>query len=224
VIRFRQSVLEQFRRVCQTDYAHDEDLVAQLNGVNEPSARMKAGTAWHAALEDRAACATCLSYGVGMMEVQGYLFSTPDVAEAQNAVGAGSHEVPGSLLLSIDGVDVEITGTADHVEGIVVTDHKTVFDTPDPADYEDSLQWRLYLLLFDCDVFRYMLWHFKEPADDGVMELKSLTTVRFWKYPEMEQDVRRWASRFIEWCRTRKLMHRLEVQDAVPTQAPRASA
>lgn len=52
MIRISTTTLEAFRRVIETEYGSEAELIAQVKGVPfKPSWQMNAGTAWHACLE-----------------------------------------------------------------------------------------------------------------------------------------------------------------------------
>ncbi len=211
MIRLRVSTIEAFRRVVDTDYAPEEELVATLKRgqwTDGPANwQMLAGTAWHRAMALEPAddvlewpCGTtACCYG-------DYSFDSGDIQEALAYCGPGLREITGRrVLCNWHGEAVEIEGTADLVQGLVVTDHKTKFSQADPSDYEESLQWRLYLLIHEAQVFRYNLWEMKDPVS-GYCALKDVYSFRLWPYPWMKQDCLAWICRFLSWANDKDLI------------------
>lgn len=218
MIRLRVSTLETFRRVVQTDYQPESELIETLRRgqwTDGPANwQMNAGTAWHAILANPIRTQQiefgCDGVPYTVHESGGFRFSGPDVQAALRHVGPGLHEVPAGRTWDIDGRQVRVTGTADHVRGLVVQDHKTKFSTPDARDYEASLQWRFYLLLQEAVVFRFNLFDFRDPDDTGLCELKEIVSFRFWPYVGMEADCRFWLREFLAWADDRGLLGLLE--------------
>lgn len=211
MLTVRTSRVEAFRKLLESDFSRDEDednLVQALMG-NEPmgNQRMAAGTAWHRAIArdqpDRVGTEAG-TFGYGCFD-----FLEGDVADAVAYVGPGLVEWPAGRVFPVNGHRLRLTGTCDRLQGLVIRDAKTCLGTPDIQDYEQSLQWRIYLLLHGAEMFAYDLFDFKEPRD-GLMTLKGVQTHRMWKYPGMEADVVFWLKEFLDWAEGRKLLRYLE--------------
>lgn len=194
MIRIRRSLLEEFRRCVSTEFGDEGRLVRTIRGEGDPpNARMLAGTAWDRCVEHNAS------------ESGGFSFDPEDVAEARSMIGPGRWKVLGSVVLGTPEGKVELTGEADHLSGFVVQDVKLTFDAPDPDLYADSLQWRAYLLMFKARVFRYVVFHAKEPDESGFVTIKSVQCFKHWTYPAIRQDVADWCGRFAEWAELKGL-------------------
>jgi hypothetical protein len=139
-----------------------------------------------------------------------YQFTANAIAFAKRYTGPGLHEVTGRMTFEVCGRTVEIEGTADLVNGLVIQDHKTKFSTASVADYEDALQWRFYLLIHRAEVFRYNLWRMSDPKE-GRCEVKEVVSCRFWRYQGMEQDCRDWVRRFVLWAEDARLLRYLDI-------------
>lgn len=203
MIRVRRSFLEEFRVLVATDYDDEGALVRAIQGnPDPPNWMMEAGTAWHACLEHPERTyrfeADLHQYGV-------YTFAAEAVTVGRQLLGPGVWELPGSRVFETDAGPVEVTCTADHVRGLVIQDQKTKFTLPYPEDYEDALQWRFYLAVHGAKVFRYNLWHHKEPTPEGFCELKDVVSFNFWAYPGLDDECREWAGRFAAWAESRGL-------------------
>lgn len=210
MISVRQSFLEQFRRVVATSYGDEQELIDHIRGKDKPNWMMQAGTAWHALLAMRDFFTDDPDE---LFEEGGYRFLASAIDEARVHVGPGLCDVPSAYR--VDGPHgeafIQLTGTADHIHGLTISDHKTKFTTPDASAYETSLQWRVYLLLHECQAFQYNLFHFKEPKD-GYCELKDILSFRFWRYPGMEAEVLGWLARFVEWAGDLGLLSYLDTE------------
>lgn len=213
MITIRQSFLEQFRRVMETDYASENELIDHIRGKESPNWHMQAGTYFHHLLA--ADCPTVERYGRDHpMEAEAPVqFSGEDILTCRKHVGPGLVELPGSRILNVGGTQIRLTGIADRVRGLTIRDAKTKFSVPDARDYEQSLQWRIYLLIHECRVFVYDLFHFSEPDKANWCSLKAIVSVRFWPYRGMEAEVREWVWRFLDWASDRNLLRYLEFQD-----------
>lgn len=196
--------LEAFRRIVQSEYGNEADLIAKLMGKPAPSTIfMDAGKAWHACIEGKGEGTHA---SPAMVQSGGYFFARAAVELAQKVVGPGLCEV--KAVKNIDGVDV--VAQADHVGGLVVTDHKAKFSPVDVRAYERSLQWKLYLLVHEAACFVYRCWEFKEPDGGMYCELRNVQSFRFWPYPQMEADCRSWLKSFVAWADQHHLLPYLD--------------
>lgn len=212
MIRIRTSTLEQFRKVCQTDFQPESELAerivkGQWSDDRDVPWYMHAGTAWHRALalelpDNCLPDHTQVRYG-------DYWFTPEDINEGIATFGPGLREVTGWRTWDVGGLKVQVEGAADHLYGLVVQDAKAKFSDVDPSDYEQSLQWRMYCLIHHARVFRYVLFNFKDPDKAGFLRLKDTYWFSTWAYPDMEADVLVWLHRFMDWARTRGLIHYL---------------
>lgn len=218
MIRLRVSTIEAFRRAAETEWGDEAEVEATLRRgqwtEGPANWQMLAGTAWHRAMALESADAVDEVYSDAIMDWEtfchygDYEFLSDDIQTAIAYCGPGLREITHSRPFALGELDVEIEGTADLVQGLSVSDHKTKFSPSDPGDYEESLQWRLYLLIHQARVFRYNLWEFKDPKD-GFCALKDVCSFRFWPYPQMEQDCLYWIRRFLGWASDRDLIRYL---------------
>lgn len=217
MIRLRTSTLEAFRRVVETEYADEAELIESLKRgqwtEGTPSWQMQAGTAWHHVLQHPLGTQQFDCYD-GTPDIThegpfGYRFGGADVAASLRHVGPGLCEVTGGRYFQAGGQRVLVEGTADHVHGLDLQDHKTKFSAPDARDYEPSLQWRFYLLIHQGAWLRYNLFDFSQPKE-GFCELRDIVSFSMWPYVGMEADCREWIGRFLDWASDRGLLPYLE--------------
>lgn len=217
MIRLRVSTLEQFRKVSETDYESEANLIERIrrgqwadDGPQEWY--MQAGTAWHRAMacdhsdeireekgEDGSDVCT-IRYG-------DFWFASEDIQAGLRHCGPGLREVTGRQVFGAWGnVPIQIEGTTDLIHGLGIQDHKTKFSSADPDDYEPSLQWRFYLLIHEAIKFRYNLFEMRDPDENNLILLKEICSFRFWPYPGMDADCGHWLRRFMEWADSKRLI------------------
>ena len=172
-----------------------EDLVRFIT-VDEPSEAMKAGTAFHKAMENA---------GDGLhtqFEANGYTFLLPDAVIA----------LPTTREMRANGQygGLTVTGQVDAVEGRIVIDHKTTGKF-DPERYLNGCQWKFYLDIFDANEFRWNVFVLKElePLTYGVAAPQTLTAYR---YPEMHGHCQALAADYLAFARVHL---REEIPEAV---------
>jgi hypothetical protein len=204
-IRISVTVLEQYRRMLQTEYTPEQSVVDQIRGVAvEMPWIVNAGKAWHKVLE------TAAWNGKPTVTIGEYVFSQMDVANARAYIGEGVWELKQTKTVDTAFGPATLVAQTDHLRGRMITDVKTKFSAVDERDYEQSLQWKLYLYIHDATVFRYVLCSFNDPKEDGILELREISQFRFWPYVGMEKDCMEWVSQFLEWVESRGLMKYLD--------------
>lgn len=210
MLRTRVSTLEQFRRCVQTEYGSEDELALAIRGQPvAPSWAMNRGTELHRLLasEDH----NVVRYGVQRDDQPSqYRFHGHEILQLRQYIGEGLWEVEQRRIFDAGDDLCEVKGTADWLWGNIVQDQKCKTSVPDPRDYEDSLQWRFYLLIHGADVFRYNLFYFDKPDDNHWSRLNDVCSVSFWRYPGLERDCKDWLARFLDWCESNGLLSFLE--------------
>ena len=201
MIRVSVTQLESFRRVIQTQYGDEAELIASIEGQPfTPSWQMRAGSAWHALLA-----------GGEQGEADEFRFSAEDVAGAKNSCTGGLCELKATRTAIVDRVPVVVSAMADRLTGATVTEHKATFSAPDTRSYEASLQWRYYLWVFGASCVEYRLWHFSESDKAGQpMRLLGHVSFRCWPYERLEADCLEWLTEFYHWVQAKGLAKHLE--------------
>ncbi len=207
-MKLRVSTLEAFRRVIQTEYGDEAELVDRIKrgqwAESEGTWQMSIGTAWHACLDGQGEQkGNLIHYGE-------YCFHEEALAQAKEHIGPGLREVTGSRAWNLGLLNVVVEGTCDHINGLILQDHKTKFSTVDAKDYEPSLQWRFYLSIHGGIRFQYNLFSFRDPKNDGLCELTGINSFSFTPYPRMDADLTEWLYKFVDWAESRRLMRFLE--------------
>jgi len=179
----RVSNIEAFRRWREDEESTVEDLVRFIT-VDEPTEAMKAGTAFHKALE----LAPDGEYE--KLEANGYTFFLPDAEIALPSIrelrAYGSY---GPLT---------VTGQVDGLRGSVVVDHKTTARF-DAERYLGGCQWKFYLDLFEANEFVWNVFEIKE-LDLQVYRVSEPHTLKAYRYPEMHDECARLAGDYLEFA------------------------
>jgi hypothetical protein len=176
-----------FFRTWQTD----EDMplsvfLARLLGTDEQTDAMKAGNAFHEALE-RA------SEGeLGTLALGDYRF---DFNCDANIEKLEIHELPiekqyGNIL---------VRGRVDGLNGKEVTDYKTTSQF-DADRFMASYQWRLYLDILECDTFKYEVFVIAERGEH-CFEVTQHHTLIQKRYPGLAEDCARLAKEYEEFIK-----------------------
>lgn len=179
----RVSHVESFRQWQEDEDQVPADLILRLTHF-QPSEAMKAGTAFHKAME---------KVEPGEHErlyANGYTFILPD----------GEIALPQIRELRTFGHygELEVTGCVDTLNGRKVGDHKTT-GRCDPERYLSGCSWKFYLDLLDADEFIWDIYEIKE-VQPMVYEVSDPQTLRQFRYPGMRADCQRLAEGFYQFA------------------------
>lgn len=222
MIYVRASTLEAYRRVIETDWKPEAELVESIEQGqvdSEGGWESCCGTAFHSILahpDDHLIAGkpgfTTSEEDVPLDEYRSasWHWYGPTVRDILAEIGPGRVEVRSGTTIDTRWGKVTVSGQADRVSGLCVRDAKCTWSTPDPELYEPSLQWRWYLLIHERRWFTYDVFHFKEPKESGLVELKEFYSFRQWAYEGMERDCHDWLTRFLAWACAKGLMDDLE--------------
>ncbi|TWG90364.1 hypothetical protein L598_000700001210 [Mesorhizobium sp. J18] len=179
----RVSNIEAFRRWRENEDQTVEELVRFIT-TDEPSEAMKAGTAFHKALE------TADDGEYSLLEANGYIFRLPDAVLSLPI----TRELRGYRQYG----GLTVTGQCDGIVGKTVIDHKTT-GRCDPERYLGGCQWKFYLEIFEADFFVWNIFEIKEIGEKEytVAPPQVLTAYR---YPEMRDDCERLAADYLEFA------------------------
>jgi len=189
---YRVSNVETFRQWEIDEAAGIEDLIESITGWSEGSAAMKAGTAFHKALE-----LAPTGLAADSIEANGYTFHFPTDMDVELSP---HREVRADKVYIVDGEPIRISGQVDQIDGKRVDDHKTTGNfTPDR--YLDGYQWRLYLDIFGADQFRWNVFEIAEDEEPFSYWVKASHRLEQYRYPGMEGDCQAMVERFARFVR-----------------------
>lgn len=210
MIRVSTTTLEAYRRLLQTEYGTEAELIAQIKGEPfKPSWQMQAGQAWDHVLSWPGYEALGFQPAYG-----GFTFDAEAWRSAKEHLGPGVWQVKATKQIG----PALVVAQVDHIHGMLIDEVKAKFSTPDARDYEQVLQWRFYCLIHDAPVVRYSLFDFSDPKG-GYCELRNIISFKFWSYPNLEVDCKRWVSEFLSWAESRALLGYLNRESSTPSLA-----
>lgn len=180
----RVSNIEAYRRWREDDQSTVDDLIRFIT-VDEPTDAMKAGTAFHKAIE------LAQDGEHEVFEAEGYRFILPDAEIALPSI----RELRGYKRYGV----LTVTGQVDGLENGVVIDHKTT-SRFDAERYLDGCQWKFYLDIFEADIFRWYVFEIRE-AEPLVYKVSEPHILTAYRYPELHEHCAALADEYLEFAR-----------------------
>jgi len=207
VIRLSATTLEAYRRVVETEYASESELIASIRGERIPETwQMAAGSAWDNLLSGAGEVAVFNVDETTYHACGGFTFKEDHVEAARKHLGPGLWQVKVEKFIDSSLGPVCLVAKVDKVRGLFVDEVKAKFSTVDARNYERSLQWKLYLLCHEAAAVRYSLFDFANPDKARYCDLRDIVSFRFWRYRGLEQECRQWVEGFLDWASSRGLM------------------
>lgn len=180
----RVSHIESFRRWRLDPDATVDDLVQKIC-VSEPTEAMRAGTAFHKALE------LAVPGDYDRLEAMGYTFHLPDAEIALPAIR--------ELRCFQQYGPLRVTGQVDCLYGTRVEDHKTTAQF-DSEGYWEGCQWRFYLDIFGADVFRWNVFPLTPTKEPRVYRVSPPHQLEQYRYPGLHDDCAALAADFYDFA------------------------
>jgi hypothetical protein len=182
------SVVEMFRR---WEHEGEEEWSEFLEHLAAPqSPQMKAGDAFHAAIEG---CGVTEGKGEFLeISAKGYLFNFEEF-DGELTLGQ-LQEMPVNKMYG----PLLIRGRCDDVSGGTITDYKLTFSSFDADRYLESYQWRFYMDILKCHTFVYQVFEGYDNYREGRIDVRKLHTLKLYRYEELHNDCQRVAERFYE--------------------------
>lgn len=212
-LRISVTTLESFRLYLTEEWKPESELLDEIRGEFKATPKMLLGRSGHCAMEGRFA-----HEDPGGHLCYGFRWPRAVVTECREAFRSGGvPEVKVEKVLSINGEDVTLVGKADRLIGTEIVEHKFTLSTFNAERYQDSMQWRSYMLLFQPSVVLYTVFCVSEgKAERGVstLALRDIHRLGFYPYPAVEGDVRELLVRFIEYVDLRGLRGYLQPRAA----------
>lgn len=189
---WRVSRVEAFRQWeanDESDWNDSKRMLATLRDEDEETDRMRAGKAFHLALE--------LGQSGDMICADGYTFPiradiSIDLPEVR--------ELRAEKVYIVDDQPILITGQVDGIDGLRIDDHKTT-GRFDAERYLQSYQWRLYLDIFAASKFRWNVFEIGETNDPMVWEVFGAHRLEQYRYPALGDDCQALVTRFARFVR-----------------------
>jgi hypothetical protein len=215
MITVRASTLESFRLYMDPDcdFISADEIEERIrrgqdNGES-PSEAASLGTDFHAAVAGE-------YFGPRRFDYE-------TIVEARAGLDGSLSEVPGSVVLDVDGTKVRVTGHADWLLGLDVLDLKTSSKPIAPDKHAESMQWRCYVLIFDVERVTYRQVHLDE-SKEGEVFAKSIEDVVMFPYPKLREDVVTCIRSLLDFARLRGCIDAMDVPDDIVEQNTKPAA
>ena len=177
-LRVSVSDLEAFREWRESEDDSLEELLKRLRREEPPTPAMKAGSAFHAALEH------CDADVLGDFDQDGFRFEWACDAELELPA---IRELKAEERIHTQGLDLTLVGKVDALHGMTVIDFKTTSQF-DAERYIRTYQWRAYTSMFRADTFRWNVFEMK-PKSERVYLISAVHRLEQHRYSGMEADV-----------------------------------
>ena len=215
------SKLEVFRKYATEAFGgffDEQKVIESLTGQSKWSPSMEFGSAYHGLIEhggEKFYNQETGLYHYKEDRMDNEVTITPEQAELafkyRKAYPMMIHECSATHVLKVDGVDVLLNMRIDGISNNRVHEIKTTSHNPKIADYEDSLQWRCYLLATSSPYVQYDVFSYNKPKNPLDRKVDYFG-FKLWRYGRLESDVIYWIRRLIEFAEIKDLTSSMEVK------------
>lgn len=182
MLRLSVTDLESIRYWKASEDSTPEDLIRRLAHVEPPSRQMLAGRALAKFFENAR-----VGQELETTTVEGWGFAF----EFDHAVPLEPlREMKAEMPFTTPSGPVVLVGKADGCGVTTIRDQKLT-EKFDAENYLDSLQWRAYLVMFDCNRFVYDVFVGKYHDGEEVVTIREYHEMPFYAYPGITVDVQR---------------------------------
>lgn len=197
MLRLSASKLDSFRLYRDQDWMPIEKLVSDLSGTGfEITDAIRLGRAFHRVIEKPLVYAEYLNgapvYSITQNGVP-FVFDEASVNKAVvDITGSKSfvHEMKTTdYVLDTSRGPVRLVSKCDGIDGLDLFEFKTREKAFDIPGYLDALQWRAYLLAFECQSITYRLCRLRQDRP-GIWHVVETHSLALYPYRGMEGDVR----------------------------------
>jgi hypothetical protein len=214
----RVTMIEAFREFLYSGddedkpWINETNLIATISGVESYNVKAAFGTSGHSIIEDAPAYKTNTGY-----KVKDFVFSDTQVApllKFRSEHPLMSRELPLAKLYVTPWFDLIVTGTCDHLEGIMMRDTKFKFSQFDLTDFMDSAQYRFYLDMAGMKYFYYDFFKvsgFDSMADMAKARIGECESLPLQAYSGMEDDLQSLLADFSDWIQFKGLEQYLAI-------------
>lgn len=222
--KFSVSKLEAFRKFFDgVSWMSEEKLITQVTTRQPWSGQMEVGGAIHTLIEkgpEPFRDPTSTRLYVTNPELPGSVISLDEelikpVLDYRAKYPNRLHEMPESYVgRCIQGFDFTLNFRIDCLWRDEVHEYKTKHEKdPDYLEYEESLQWKVYLLQTKAAIARYFVFKTVTERNNltGLDEYRCLEplVIDLYPYDQLETDIQQYAGLFIEWALDKKIEQHL---------------
>lgn len=204
MLRISPTALEGFRRFVIGEADEDSSITEKMyiNEImhgKEKTEAMIRGTAFHSILENPA------KYKVNDLYICDNIeFKEEIITESIKHVNYDfPFEVRGHSFKEINGETIELKGFVDQLQGLEINEHKTKWSTFKYEDYYNSMQWKMYLDMFEAEKINYKVFVLYAGAEG--IKLNDIKVFNFEIYKGMETNINDFLSVFVTWINNKNL-------------------
>ncbi len=190
VVRISPSVLDGFRYYINYGNSVDE-YIESLKNSSEFSLKARVGTCLHSVLEHSVLVGDELSlffdgYRTNIYIDASCVLENPTITELK-AVKS----------IEVDGYQIDLVGKADAIYGNMGKDYKFTFSSSPTDRFIESVQWKIYMMLFDLELFRYIIFRCK--GDEKKVSVYEVEHYDIYRNQYIESDVYSLSSQFVDF-------------------------
>lgn len=213
------TLLESFRRFqvgTSENYDTEQQLVEQLSGKFDGNDKTNIGGAIHFIIENYGSDRK--DYSDKFQEFKVKIDTTKHIDLLYNhcqSIRPYTPEIPLSKTFKTQYGELLVSGKMDVLQGNVIRDTKVTFRTPEMQKYMESIQWKLYLSIFELDRFIYDIFEvigYDETMgrDISNCEIKLHEPFECLRYEKMETDIENTIASFCDWVDYRCLWGKIQ--------------
>ncbi|MGN6435981.1 MAG: hypothetical protein ACTHMM_05580 [Agriterribacter sp.] len=218
--RIAVTTLEKFRRCLQAVSTFDTEsaLIESIKGLFIGNSKTRFGGAYHKIIEEGDKNLTKHNGQLGFL-IEDHFFSWEQAKPAvdyRNDHSLMVHEMDLRKTYSTQYGDIQLTGRIDGIEGRIVRDAKTKFQSVSVSEYMDSLQWRVYLDILELDTFYYDVFEvrrFKETVGSPLVydvDVIPYGAIKCERYENMEEQIVTTLNQFMQYIDEKNLSQYLK--------------
>ncbi len=208
MLRVSATTLETYRLFLTADWFTYDKLVEDWTGERETTPLMVRGTSFHEILEN---WSDHKKQGE-VIEKLGWQWQKNQIAPiAENEQLTGVAEVKGTTEIALpNGEIVTLVGKVDRLDSYEATEYKTTerFSTD---KYQDSIQWRVYCLIFGLQSVTYKVAHVDNNNPVNILAFEQMT---FAAYEGIKAEIEALLYDFVDFCRAHGFYEQIGINHA----------
>jgi hypothetical protein len=202
--------LELFRKYItgeMNEYFTEQMVIDSIKGVRRTSFKANLGTAIHLILEkgyDKFYNPATDVFTVRIKDSDTpFVFTKEELKTVIAYIDKKQpsvNEVPVHKVVKVGSQQVLLRMKIDEMSGVSATDHKTSERPLKVSYFENSLQWKIYVLATQARIFYYNYFQYIINQESGKLMSINHTKFSLYPYEDMESDVKNWIEHFIHFC------------------------
>lgn len=227
LLRISPSKVETWRKYHLEEYngfITKEKVIEALTGTTPWTPEATFGSAFHLVMQHgagRYVSAEVNNEGLPLFRIQDHEMPTPVILTYQEIALADKFhlahpgmvwEVQGTYYLDVDEFRIMIPFRIDAMEGQEIHENKTSTRDLQYDFFEESMQWKIYLLATRCPKVQVNVFSYDEPNTKRKYYEVYQDHLTLYPYEDLQEDVRQGIRGLITFCKSQGLMGALEVK------------